>query len=230
MPPCWNFDRVDRPELMDAPSFSEEDARGAHKFLAMTNRLFGGAAVVLRFLEAWSAGWDRARPVTILDAGTGGADIPAAVARWARRRGWKVRLTAADLAPATARRNAAAFPEIEVVQADALALTGAWDCVIASLFLHHVPPARNAEALRRLDRLARRGIIVSDLRRSPAAYAAVWALTRMAGDAVARHDGPLSVLRAFTVPELTGLAREAGLPHLRARREPWFRVSLAGVK
>jgi hypothetical protein len=47
---------------------------------------------------------------------------------------------------------------------------------------------------------------------------------------VVRHDGPVSVRRAFTVSELEELARRAGLGYLSARRHAGFRLSLTGAK
>jgi 2-polyprenyl-3-methyl-5-hydroxy-6-metoxy-1,4-benzoquinol methylase len=219
---------------MDTRAFPDAVVRGTLSFLALTNRRFGGNGVVLRRLDAWCARRPPTGPLTLLDVGTGGADIPVAVAAWARRRGIPVKITAVDLMPgiaAVAEENARRFPEIEVVCGDAFSLSGGpWDVVTASLFLHHVPPAENATALKKLDGLARRGLIVSDLLRSAGSLAAVWALSRLAGNAVVRHDGPLSVRRAFTTEELSALAAAAGLPYLAARREPWFRVSLSGEK
>ena len=228
--------RVNAPELMDGAPLPPAIMRDALWFLALSNRWFGGTGVILRRLEAWSGRWDPGREITILDAGTGAADIPVAIAAWADRRGFRVRITAAELVPeaaAVARDRTKGVPAIEVVQADVFALLaggGVFDFVIASLFLHHMPPDRHSPVLQAFDRAARRGVIVSDLGRSAAGYAAVWLLAHAAGNRVVRHDGPLSVRRAFTISELDALARGAGLPYLRAAREPWFRVSLAGEK
>jgi hypothetical protein len=78
--------------------------------------------------------------------------------------------------------------------------------------------------------LAKRGIIISDLRRGRAGYWAVKLLSDAVGNAVVRHDAPLSVRRAFRAEELETLARQAGLSYLSARPQPWFRISLAGEK
>ncbi|HET7274893.1 MAG TPA: hypothetical protein VFI91_06915, partial [Longimicrobiaceae bacterium] len=70
--------------------------------------------------------------------------------------------------------------------------------------------------------------IVSDLRRSLAglAGARLLASTVWGAHPVTRHDGPLSVRRAFTPAELAGLADAAGWPNARVRTHPFFRVSL----
>jgi len=228
--------RLDALEIMDADGYPPEKMRRALLFLRLTNRRFGGDAVVLGHLERFSQRWPLNFSPTVLDVGTGLADIPTALVRWARARGMSIRVTALDRNPAvldSARREAAAFPEIDVREGDFfdLARSGeTFDYVTASLFLHHIRPGQEVEVLRGFDRLARRGVIISDLSRGPLAYAGVWLLSRLVGDEVVRHDGPMSVRRAFRPEELNRLARDAGLDYLHSRRHPWFRLSLAGEK
>jgi hypothetical protein len=114
--------------------------------------------------------------------------------------------------------------------ADVAASGRRFDYVIASLFLHHVPADHVHETLLAIDRLAGRGVVIGDLVRSPAALVAVGALAALAGNAIVRHDVPLSVRRAFTVQELANLAESVGLRYLRARPEGVVRLSLAGEK
>lgn len=214
---------------MDTRTYPPEVVRDTLNFLGLTHRRFGGNRVILRRFEEWSAAWRPGETVTVLDVGTGGADVPLALARWARRRGFRLRITAVDLMPEiadVARSNTRDFSEIEIITGDAFARAGSWDYVTASLLLHHIPPAENAAALRKLGALAKRGVLVSDLERSLPSYLAIGLLSWIAGNAVVRHDGPLSVRRAFTPPELGALAGEAGLARPIVRREPFFRLSL----
>ncbi len=239
----WSLDRrlglterATGDELMDTVPLSEAEVRAALRFLHLTNRRFGGTRTILHHLAEWSAGWPAGRTMHLLDVGTGAADIPAAVVRWARRRRIPIRVTAIDSAAdvaAVARKAVRDVPEITVEQADLFDLAGTdrrFDIVTASLFLHHVPPERTPEAIAAIDRLATQGVIISDLLRSALTWAAVGALACVAGNRIVRHDAPLSVRRAFRVGELGRLAWAAGLPYLHARREGSFRVSLAGRK
>jgi ubiquinone/menaquinone biosynthesis C-methylase UbiE len=228
--------REGRPELMDSPACGHRDLEGALRFLETTNRWFGGTSLILKHLARWMPIARSAQPIRILDVGTGAADIPLAIVRWAASRGVHAEVVGLDGVETTAsiaRARTAGVPAISVVTADLFdyATQGpGFDFVIANLFLHHVAPERTAAALKSCDRLARRGVLITDLRRSWPALGAVGAISHLLGNHVVRHDGPLSVRRAFTVGELSALAAEAGLPYLRARNEPWFRVSLAGVK
>jgi 2-polyprenyl-3-methyl-5-hydroxy-6-metoxy-1,4-benzoquinol methylase len=228
--------RADLRELMDTADHSPEVVEETLRFLVLTNRWFGGTSTVLRCFEAWSRRWTTGAAVRVLDAGAGAADIPLALARWGRSRGFRVEVTAVDVVPGiadAAARRAADEPRVSVRRADLFDLVRdgeTFDYVTASLFLHHTPPGDEVRFLRAFDALARRGVLVSDLRRDLASYWAVSALARLAGNGVVRHDGPVSVRRAFRAEELRDLAREARLPYLTARREPWFRVSLSGEK
>lgn len=223
-------------EWMDTVALPPAVADRTLAFLEMTNRAFGGTAVILRHLERWRGGWTARRPVSILDVGTGAADIPTAVVRWAADRGVQVRITAIDMAPdiaAVARARVSGIPEISVRQATLDEIAGSnerFDYVTASLFLHHVPPTQLREALLAIDRLAVRGIVIGDLVRSVAGFIGVALLASVAGNRVVRHDGPLSVKRSFTVGELSEVVSDLGLHYLQVRREGVFRLSVAGEK
>jgi 2-polyprenyl-3-methyl-5-hydroxy-6-metoxy-1,4-benzoquinol methylase len=191
---------------------------------------------VLSHLDKWSTSWKSGEIIRILDIGTGGADLPLSIHRWAANKKFTVEITAVDIVDdivSIARENTRGTAGVHIEQKDFFDLAAHgdhFDYVIASLLLHHIPPARARATLQAFDALATRGIIVSDLLRSATSYFAVMSLSLLVGNYVVRHDGPLSVRRAFTPEELQTIANEAGLPYLTARREPWFRVSLAGEK
>jgi hypothetical protein len=68
-------------------------------------------------------------------------------------------------------------------------------------------------------------LIVSDLRRSRLAYAGVWLGTHLVcRSPFTRHDGPVSVRRAYTLDELRALSRRAGCVNMRWVRRPFFRA------
>src|SRR5439155_3340581 len=103
--------------------------------------------------------------------------------------------------------------DIEFFVGDVLGdLTGNYDVVTCSLFLHHLDDDQAVEVLRRMARLAARLLLVNDLRRCPLGMMAAYLGTRLLStSAVVRVDGPRSVAAAFTRPELLELARRAGL-------------------
>jgi hypothetical protein len=81
--------------------------------------------------------------------------------------------------------------------------------------------------LRELRRVARVAPLVTDLRRSRAAWAGASLLTALCTrNRLTRHDAPLSVLRAYTPREALQLAREAGWRNPRVRQAPFYRMVL----
>jgi hypothetical protein len=132
-----------------------------------------------------------------------------------------IRVFALDRDFATLRvagRFLGSYPEITLVQGDALALpvrAGSVDVTISALTLHHLNRREAVRYLRELDAAARLGIVVNDLVRSRVAYVLVWLTTRvLARSRIARHDGPLSVLRAYTPDEARQLCEQAGLSNI----------------
>jgi SAM-dependent methyltransferase len=198
-----------------------------------TNRWYGGHALVLRYLARFAAAIPQ-RPLVIVDVATASADIPAAIARWARARGLAVRIVALDLHPdilRAARQATAALPEVLLVRADAFALPfadGSADIVLNALALHHFSFDDAVRVLREIARVARGGFLVNDVLRSWPAYLGALADTWLLGrNRLARHDGPLSVRRSFTWEEFGALARAAGLRGVSIRRHRLQRVVIA---
>lgn len=228
--------RINAPELMDSGTIERGELIPTLRFLAMAHRHFGGERVLFTYLEKWSAHWSTDEVITVLDVGTGGADVPLSLVRWGKKHGFRFQITAVDSTPVIAeiaRENVVSHPEIRVLEEDFFSLAqrgGKFDLVIASLFLHHMPDAQLTAVLKCCDAMATRGIVISDLSRSRVAYWAVSLLTSLFGNRVAQYDGRISVRRAFTVKELDALALESRLHYLHARRHPFFRISLAGEK
>jgi hypothetical protein len=222
-------------ELMDRPApFAAVVAN--LRDLERLNGLFGGRAVTLGAVRRLILRRPADRPVTVLDVGTGSADIPRALVRWARRARRPIRVIALDHDPAVlraARTTLAGYPEITLLRGDARELPvrpASVDVVTSALTLHHLEPGPAAAALAAMDDAARLGIVVNDLVRGRVAYAAVWLTTRLlARSPMARHDGPLSVRRAYTPAEIRGLAQRAGLAGLDIRRHR-LRMRLCAVR
>ncbi|HEV2131914.1 MAG TPA: methyltransferase domain-containing protein [Longimicrobiaceae bacterium] len=220
-------------ELMDEPAADVAELRRTLRDLRVVNRWLGGTHVVLRHLRAMLSRLPLER-YRILDVATGSGDIPLSVARWARRRGIAVEILATDAHPRTAalaRELTAAEPAIRVEQADALSLPyedAAFDFALCSTALHHFDGQDALQVLRELDRVAAHGVVVSDLLRSRFGLwgARLLAATLWRRSELTRHDGPLSVRRAFTAAELRGLARAAGLRNARVHTHHLFRLSL----
>ncbi len=187
--------------------------------LARLNRLPGGTAASVAGIQRLLGAPRGAR---VLDVGTGGGDMPLAFARY----GWQS--VGVDLNPDVlliAWRASAYQPLVEIVEGDARALPfedGAFDVAHCSLLVHHLEPAEVVRALRELNRVTRRGVVINDLRRGIWPFCATWASVMAFGRIrVTRNDRLLSVRRAYTLAELDRLLADAGLV-IRWRSNRWM--------
>lgn len=223
--------RVDRPELMDRSDADPRQVRESLADLRRVNRFFGGLAALAPGLSR-AFGEDRGG-LRVLDVGTGAADVPEWIVRRAAASGRSVRAVGLDRGRAAirvAREAVAGNADVRLVRGDALALPfrdGAFDVAVSSTTLHHFSGEDAARFLTEMHRVARRGVVIGDLRRSVPAYLAVKVLaaTLWRRHGYARHDGPASVRRAYTVSEVRALLYSAGLPG-RVERRPFFRLSV----
>jgi hypothetical protein len=211
-------------ELLDGP-LDARALRGNLRDLARINRLLGGSVLSWRALDA--IGWPaHLAPITLLDVGTGVADIPRDLLRRAARRGLALEVTATDVRPemvVEAEAAGAGTPGLTVRQiGEDLSdiADDAFDVVHASLVAHHLEPGQLIDLLAAMRRVARRAVIINDLDRARRWWIGAWLLTRVAtGNRYTRHDAPLSVRRAYRPDELSALAARADLVELRRLRD-----------
>ena len=203
--------------------------------LARINRLLLGARLTVGGVAALLADVPRGGTVAILDAGCGGGDIAASLARWARGRELVPHVIALDANPEIAAVADRRFGcEIEVRVGDMLALDlpdRSVDVATCSLVLHHFEPEQAVHALRELRRVARRGVVVNDLVRTRLGLVGAHSIARLLRrNPITRHDALVSVRRAYTRAELMELLREAGLHPVRRRGALGYRVAITAVR
>jgi hypothetical protein len=221
-------------ERLDGP-LEPAERRATLEDLDRLNAWFGGYALTLRRVRRAAAALPPGRRLVVVDVGGGRGDLAVAVVRWARRAGRPVRVVVVDGDAATlalARRRTAAWPEVALVQADAAALplrAGAADVAVAALTLHHLDGDAAVACLGEMARAARLAI-VNDLLRTPLTLALVWLATRVLRvHPVSRHDGPVSVRRAWAAGELVALAEKAGR-RARVARYPGLGRLIAEIR
>lgn len=226
-------------ERMDAPDADPALLRRALDGLHSVQRLTGGVELAAGPLRR-TARRGRGR-LRLLDVGAGGGRLGLAVARRVGD-GRPVRTVLADLHPRTlalARERTAgrdapdAPPGPDFVRLSAPALpfpSDSFDLALSATTLHHLERPEATACLRELDRVAGGRWVVTDLRRSAPALAAVrllsWTVWRR--NPYPRHDGPLSVRRAFTPEEIEEMLREVGLDGARVDRRGPVRLRAVG--
>jgi SAM-dependent methyltransferase len=225
-------------ELLDGPLDDPGTLDGNLRDLRRINRRLGGVALSAAAIEALAA---HRGDLTLLDVGTGGADIPAALIERAGRRRRRLRVVGIDSRPEVlaaalrTRPTPGADDGLELHVGDGRNLRYAdrsFDVAHASLVVHHLDPPAATDLLREMGRVARLGVVVNDLDRTRVGWVGAWLLGHLLTlNRYTRHDAPLSVRRAYRADEMAGLLRAAGLLPVRTvRGAAGQRYAIAAVK
>lgn len=216
-------------EALDSADCDPALARRMLCDIARSNRWLGGARAARRGLMHLLDPADQGRTLTLLDVGTGAGDLPRALERWSAKRGVVIRSLGVELIPAAARLAHASGMPVMLGDGGALPLADrSVDLVLASQFAHHLDDAGAVALMRECARVARRGVIIADLRPSRAAawgYRAVAPLLRLHPVTVA--DGIVSLARGRDAAALMTLAHRAGAANVHTATLPCARVVLA---
>jgi 2-polyprenyl-3-methyl-5-hydroxy-6-metoxy-1,4-benzoquinol methylase len=227
-----------QPELMDQPDLPADSHRQALAGLARTNTLAGSSRPLWKRIRRMQAAAGLlSKKLSLCDIASGAGDVAVSLCRRAKRDGVKLRITGYDISPvavetAQSRAQAAGIRGARFEVRDVLTCPpeslGRFDVVTCSLFLHHLTGDQAVELLRRMAHMARRLVLVCDLKRGRLGYTAAQVVTRLVSRSEVVHaDGPQSVAAAFTLSEARTLAQRAGLAGAEIYRAWPFRYLLA---
>ena len=204
-------------EIMDDLTRPRHEFDQAYRELEIINRRLGGIRAIERFLPA-------APNLLMLDVAAGACDVSEGLLGKIPARIVVLDLNAQGLG--FARKS---WP----VVGGALELPfrdGTFDVVMSSLFFHHLSDDNCVRVLAAMWRISKRLVLVNDLHRHPVAYFSIRALAAaFSKSTMVKHDGPVSVLRAFRPHELLQVAKRAGVPARVYRSFP-FRLVLVAEK
>lgn len=216
-------------ELLDRRGVDPTTARMQLAELGRANALFGGHAAVRHGLSLVADALPRDRPVMVLDMGAGGGDVLASVGEALVALGHEMHGTAVDhLSTATRQCRERGFHAVCGDWSAVPLVPRCADLVVASLVLHHVERHAVPSFLAQLQRLARRAVVVADLRASRVAGLGL----RAAGALLRFHpwtidDGVISLRRGFTRRELVDLLSRAAIRNGVVHRRPGWRIVAA---
>jgi len=218
-------------ELLDDPHADPSAVRHELRDIARLNALFGGTQAVVRELEPLferrkrETGNRTRETWTLLDVGAGSGDIARAAVLAARRHGVTLRPVAVELSRTVAHEAHATGLAVLVADGGALPIRPrSVDVVLASQVLHHLPHDVAVRWITSFDRLARRAVVLADLRRSGLAMAGVWLASFPLGfRATTRRDAVVSLRRGYTREQFEAMLREAGVRAV-GRYRPGFRI------
>ncbi|KRF04004.1 hypothetical protein ASH00_15235 [Arthrobacter sp. Soil782] len=179
------------------------------------DRTYAQFPLVNRSVAGWHRTWARyIRPVlptsrtnTLLDIGSGGGDIPRALARWAARDGFRLEITAID---PDARANAFANSQPttpgltfrRAFSSELVAEGAQFDVVTSNHVLHHLAPDELSGLLSDSEKLGTRLALHSDLSRTRVGFALFSVATLPLPGSYIREDGLTSIRRSYLAEEL----------------------------
>ena len=218
------------PELMDQPCTLPE-LRSCLRDVAWLNGVLLGYRPILQWLESLNLNSpgapgldfetrDRTKtelPIRILDIGSGYGDTLRRIEQWARGKGIAVQLTGLDLNPHATAIAAEATPagsRIHWVTGDVLAYEPFHPphLILSSLMAHHLTDQEIIRFLEWMEVRAMTGWFINDLSRNIVPYRLLYAFTRlMRLHRFVRHDGPVSIARAFVSEDWRRYCDAAGL-------------------
>lgn len=201
-------------EIMDDPACDAEGLRRTYRQFVVVNRLVSGwRGVYVRRVRPLLSG---DRTTTLLDIGSGGGDVPRALARWAASDGLRLDVTAID-PDDRATAYATSLPPVPGVtfrqcfSSDLVREGARFDVVTSNHVLHHLDPDALAGLLDDSTALARRLVVHDDIARSPLAAIGYWVGTLplhrrgRPHASFVRDDGLLSIRRSYTPDELAAV-------------------------
>ena len=198
----------DREELLDLNRGNLPEVRRSLHDIRRINTYLGGthlsSRAVLTMLRQ-----HKLHEATLLDVGTGLADMPLHFVQKAKQRGITLRAIGLDINARhleIAREEIPNASKVLLLRADAFKLPfpdQSVDVVHSSLFLHHFREAQIVKLLREFSRVARIGWVMNDLERHGLPlwfFRTTWPI--FARSYLTRLDGTASIRRAYTFAEM----------------------------
>ncbi len=220
--------RSNSKELIDSNDVPAFETIRNLKELDTYNRLTGSIWFTLKQLEKLKL--ESGKHYNLVDLGCGGGEFMIQAAKWAAKNNLDIELTGVDNNPVAVeylQKRSSYIKQIKVFYTDYESFLNESDQKIdiihCALFTHHLEDHEIISLFKTAKQL-NSILIVNDLKRSKVAYYGAIAITRLLnGTSLAKHDGPLSVLRGFKKNEISALAQKAGVNIRCICAVPFFR-------
>ena len=218
--------RVNRPEILDSDGCPPEEAAASLRDMSAINRRFGGIATTYALIERVAANAGK-KQFSLLDVAAGFGEVPRVARERLAQKGISIDVTLLD------SRLSHLLPGSHSVVGQALLLPFAdnsFDLVSCSLFAHHLQPDELAGFAREALRVGRLALLINDLVRSPFHLALVYAAFPLMRSYASRHDGVVSVRRAYLPDEMRQIVMSAFaddfVPRVETFRHFLFRMGV----
>ncbi len=219
-------------EILDDFELQGNDLTQNLRELQWVNSNLGGYSVVKEGIERIVDKGNLLSPIRVVDVGCGGGDTLRELAKWSANRPFNLELTGVDAnvnAIDFAKMRSIDFPKIQYKQLNIFSnefkAMGA-DIVMLNLFVHHFEEDQIVEFLAAC-REKNSVVFINDLQRSAVAYLLFRLTSKLINfSKISRHDGLLSIRKAFTRKELTELLAKAGFTKFSIKWKWAFRYQV----
>ena len=218
--------RVVIPELLDTDDGSPQEVADSLVDLRWVNRWFGGIATTCSMIHRVSSHTGK-HQLSYVEVAAGSGDTPAATRERMRQSGIDLDVTLLDRAKTHLNHGNRS------VVADALALPFAdnsYDLVGCGLFAHHLSPAEIVQFVSEGLRVCRIAVLINDLVRDRLHLALALAGRALYRSRLSKHDGPVSVRRSYTLPEMQNLLQKTSAASVEVKRHYMYRMAAIAWK
>lgn len=224
-------------EPIEDPTLPEEELKELLSFIDVLSHWTGGNQITLDFLKACSSRWLPGDTISILEVGCLKGDLARSMVDWARAKKFDVRVLAIEHDQRfihLAKAESLGYPEITFdvrTFTDKLFLQGQqFDYVISAQAVHRESGTVVRAMLKKINFLAKRGVLVSDWMRDVRALLWVSAFSWITRNEAIRRGAQLAIKKGFTVDEMKKMGDEAGLRFATVQRNFGYRFSLLGER
>jgi 2-polyprenyl-3-methyl-5-hydroxy-6-metoxy-1,4-benzoquinol methylase len=203
---------------MDDGSIGYEDFYDCLRDLETVNKLTFAYRPIRQWLNKTVFASSVTSSLSILDVGSGGGDALRLIARASTHAKRWVQLTGVDLNPWSKRYAQDKTPaSLNIVFEESNIFNfepeRRFDYILSSLFTHHLSNDDLVRFIKWMDHHATKGWFINDLHRHPMAYYGFKILTApFRFHFMVRHDGPISVARAFSKNDWVETLKAADVP------------------
>ncbi|NND61978.1 MAG: methyltransferase domain-containing protein [Flavobacteriaceae bacterium] len=207
--------RSSEEEIMDNFNLQGEQLELLLSDLSVVNSWLGGNSITLGGIQKLLNKFPKKESLTIIDVGCGDGEMLRRVHEAVNNESKDLELKGLDANEHIlhlANSKSEAFKNITFQKVDITKDLGAippFDIALCTLFLHHLDDDDIIFLLNKLIEKARMGIIINDLHRSKWAFHLFKIFSRIAIKTdIAKHDGLVSIARAFKKHELLKIAKK----------------------
>ncbi len=224
--------RSRKKEILDDFELQGNDLAQNLRELQLVNSNLGGYSLVKEGVEQIIEKKGLAQQVRIVDIGCGGGDSLRELSKWSAKKNFNLELTGIDAnanAIAFAEDQSTNYPEIKFRQLNIFSKEFKaleYDIIMFNLFVHHFEEDQIISFLK-VCREKQAVVLINDLQRSAVAYTLFRFSSRVFDfSRISRHDGLLSIRKAFTRKDLKELMIASGFTEFSIKWKWAFRYQV----